>query len=75
MNKKMMLTEKEKARFCAWVVDHVDERVVPQDENNGPALIFNLVHLIAGDGEQYEYKPHQNAELARMGLDMDPAEY
>ncbi len=64
----MELSPEEKERFVAWVIAHVDERIVPCDEGNSAALIYNLVHLIRGDQEKYDYRPHQNDELESMGF-------
>lgn len=56
------LTEQEKETFTRWVIQEVDERIVPE-ESWGDGLKFNLVHLIAGDGELYNYQPEQDAEI------------
>jgi hypothetical protein len=57
------LTVVEKIRFEEWVVENVTSNIVPSDEANGEALVFNLVHLIRGDGEQYAYTPEQDEEV------------
>jgi len=54
------LTAVEKIRFEQWVVENVTSNIVPPDEGNGYALVFNLVHLVRGDGEQYDYTPTQD---------------
>jgi hypothetical protein len=48
-----------------WLVENVDERVVPGDEGNGDALLFNLITLLeTGEADDlYEYKPEQNRRI------------
>jgi len=50
-----------------WIVENVDELVVPGDEGNGDALVYNLVHLArAGkDYRPYCYEADQDKEIAR----------
>lgn len=62
------MTITEKAKFEAWIITNVDESIVPADEGNGKALVFNLIHLLRGDGERYNYAPKQDAELKEWGL-------
>jgi hypothetical protein len=63
------LTDAEKRCFEAWIIANVYASVVPNDEGNDGALVFNLVHLLRGDGERYDYKPEQDAEMIAWGLD------
>lgn len=65
---KVILTNEEKIRFSQWVIENIDDHVVPCDEGNGEALVFNLVHAIRGDNERYDYQDHQHKELSSWGL-------
>lgn len=68
MNEPRDLTETEKNRFERWIIENVTASVVPPDERNSDALVFNLVHLLRGDEEMYDYLPKQDAELVAWGL-------
>jgi hypothetical protein len=49
----------------AWIIENVDASVIPADEGNDTALVYNLVHL-AMDGEgfrPYNYEPEQDDEI------------
>ncbi len=54
-----------------WLVAAVgapDTQVVPNDEGNQPALVYNLVHLLQ-DGPRfkpYAYLPAQDEELRQL---------
>jgi len=52
--------------FISWVLHHVDSNVVPNDEGNSQALVYNLIHLYLGDGAQYHYLPEQDQELSGL---------
>jgi hypothetical protein len=62
------LSAEERARFERWIINHVDASVVPADEGNSEALVYNLIHLLRGDGLRFEWKPDQIAELRDLGL-------
>ena len=62
--------------IVAWIKETVAyHEVVPMDESNSEALIYNLVHL-AQDGDDYEegsygpynYEPHQDAEIKSWNI-------
>jgi hypothetical protein len=55
--------------FEQWIIKNVEESVVPSDEGNGPALVYNLVHLLRGTGKTYNYLPDQDEELRSWGID------
>jgi hypothetical protein len=58
------LTEAEKQRFIRWVIENLDgAAIVPSDEGNDRALLYNIVHWIRGDDDKYDYKPEQDAEI------------
>lgn len=59
----MTFTAEEISKFEQWIVENVDETVVPLDEGNGDALAYNLLHLLLGDNQQYDYLPSQDAEI------------
>lgn len=68
----------ERAVIERWILASVDSSVVPPDEGNDRALIYNLVHLVREGGarardteyQQYEYRTDQDAEIASWGLDV-----
>ena len=67
----------EKKIFEQWVIENVDESLVPSDEGNGDALAYNLIHKILGDGDRYDYLPTQDMEIetwepSRPGIWPDP---
>lgn len=66
----MQLTNEEKSRFKQWVIENVNETIVPGDERNGAALVYNLIHLLRGDCKKYDYSPNQDRELRSMGFDI-----
>ena len=66
----MMLTQWQKEIFEKWVLANVDETVVPADEGNPEALIYNLIHLIRGDGLKYDYLDEQDRELEDWGIEL-----
>lgn len=59
----MQLSDQEKERFIEWVKLNIDETIIPDDTNNGGALVFNLVHAIRGDRERYNSEPHQDEAI------------
>ena len=63
-----MLSRDERVVFERWIMDNVDETVVPNDEGDKGALIYNLVHLLRGDGKKYKYLSEQDDELKRWGV-------
>jgi hypothetical protein len=62
------LTEEEIAKFEKWIVANVDESVVPADEGFAEGLVYNLVHLLRGDNNRFDYKKEQYEEMALWGL-------
>lgn len=64
----MSLTEQDKERFIEWVKSNVDETMVPEDRDNGGALVFNLVHAIRGDNERYNAEQQQDDDIAQWML-------
>lgn len=63
------LSSDDKAKFERWIIENVDETVVPRDEGNDAALIYNLVHLLRGDKTKWAYKDKQYAELKLWGFE------
>lgn len=51
-----------------WIIKNVSSDVVPGDDLNDDALVYNLVHLAAyGSGFcHYDYKPEQDAEIKAL---------
>ena len=64
----MSLTVQEKERFIEWVKSNIDETIVPDDKDNGGALVFNLVHAIRGDNERYSGEPQQDEDITQWML-------
>lgn len=65
--KMVCLTEEEKYKFTEWIIQNVSnniEKIIPMDEGNEWALIYNLVHFIKGDGLVYNYLPEQDEEIS-----------
>jgi hypothetical protein len=65
------LTDAAKKHFAEWVKKELQSyKVVPADEGNENALIYNIVHnIIDGPGfDAYDYKPEQDAEIESWGL-------
>lgn len=61
------MTQHEKALIEQWILDNVNETVVPSDEGSAEGLVYNLIHLLR-DGKgyrRYNYQPDQDAEIAR----------
>lgn len=51
-----------------WIINNVDEQVVPCDEGNAEGLVYNLVHLLL-DGKKYEpynYLESQDEEIKEL---------
>ena len=46
-----------------WLIKNIDSTVVPNDEGNGDALLYNLVHLLYNDDQKYNYEPEQDKEI------------
>lgn len=72
----VILTVEERHLFEKWIVENVDETIVPADEGNGDGLIYNLVQRLryGKAGERlYAYLPEQDAEIgawrAALGLE------
>ncbi|HBF43023.1 MAG TPA: hypothetical protein DDW42_05215 [Desulfobacteraceae bacterium] len=65
-----VLTPWQRKLFEQWVIETIDETVVPNDEGNPEALIYNLVHLIRGDGQKYDYQDYQDRELESWGIEL-----
>jgi len=58
-----VLNQTQKEVFEKWVIKNINENVVPIDEGNGGALVYNIVHLIRGDGKKYNYSREQDEEI------------
>lgn len=59
----MSLTPQEIRKFEDWIIENIDETVVPRDEGNADALVYNLIHLLRGDVQAYNYLPEQDEEV------------
>jgi hypothetical protein len=63
-----MMTPREQAVFERWVIENVDDTIVPTDEGNGRALAYNIIQRLRhGRGREvrlYNYEPDQDAEIA-----------
>jgi len=60
---KFGLTQEEKDTFIKWVIENINSDVIPEDEGDSKALIFNIIHRINGDKETYNYLRHQDEEM------------
>ncbi len=63
-----VLTPWQRKLFEQWAIETIDETVVPGDEGNSQALVYNIVHLIRGDGLKYNYLDEQDRELESWGI-------
>lgn len=60
------MTPQEREIFERWIIDNVDETLVPGDEGNGDALLYNLMQRLRhGKGEEqlYNYLRGQDLEI------------
>ena len=65
------LTDEQKKLFVEWIKEHLMSRkVVPNDEGNEDALIYNIVHNILDgpDFAPYNYESEQDKELASWNM-------
>jgi hypothetical protein len=53
----------EKLLIIKWIINNVTDHVVPLDFENSDGLIFNLVHLAAGDKERWQYEDKQQLNV------------
>jgi hypothetical protein len=60
------LTYAERERFEIWILEHVNTKVVPSDEGNENGLIYNLIHLLRGDGLEYIFTEEQDREVESL---------
>lgn len=60
---KISLTTQDIRKFEEWIIENIDETVVPNDEGNADALVYNLIHLLRGDNRKYDYQPEQDKEI------------
>lgn len=65
MARRDLLADREKEIVVRWIIDNVDSSVVPLDEGNGDALIYNLVGLARhGPGYRpWDYADDQQREV------------
>ncbi len=59
------LTSEEKYKFKMYLIQNRYWKIVPSDEGNDDALLYNLIHLIddGKDFEPYSYLPKQDKEI------------
>lgn len=71
VKERMRLTNIQQQIFEEWVVEHLSRLrdVVPDDEGNQDALIYNLVQAIRGSRDRYEGREDQDAEISTWHLD------
>jgi hypothetical protein len=65
------MSPEEKQLIERWIIENVDASVVPDDEGNTEALIYNLLQLLrhGRDGfedRKYNYLPEQDAEISTL---------
>ena len=61
------LSDEDITRFAQWIIENVDDTLVPNDEGNGDALVYNIVQRLRFGKERasrYTYLPEQDAEIA-----------
>lgn len=71
VKERMRLTNIQQQIFEEWVVEHLYRLrdVVPDDEGNQDALIYNLVQAIRGSRDRYKGREDQDAEISTWHLD------
>jgi hypothetical protein len=59
------MTDHERAVLERWIIEHVDDTVVPADEGHGQALAYNLIQRLRHGraARLYNYEPDQDAEI------------
>ena len=65
------LTDDQKRLFVEWVKNDLQSyKVIPRDEGNEDALIYNIVHNIMDgpDFRPYNYEPEQDKEIKSYAL-------
>lgn len=64
---------KERKIFEQWIIENIDETVVPADEGNGDALAYNIIQVLyyGKKAVMYNYQPQQDEELKAMGRKRD----
>lgn len=65
------LTDDERKKFEAWILENIDIDIVPRDEGDEDALLYNLIHWVRGDGKLWDYKDDQYQELKSWGRRQD----
>ena len=61
--RKQIQMEDKKEEIIRWLVRNVDASLVPGDEGNTEALLYNLIHKVLEDGKIYSYHKEQDAEI------------
>ena len=60
------LSKEEKKKFKRYIIQNFNGKIVPNDEGNEDALLYNLIHFIeeGKDFEPYNYLPQQDEEIS-----------
>jgi hypothetical protein len=63
------LTDEQKELFKRWIIENVDDNVVPGDEGDGDALAYNLIQLLyyGNAGKMYSYQSRQDKVIKSWG--------
>ncbi len=63
------MTDEQKEVFKRWIIENVDDTVVPADEGNGDALAYNLIQRLyhGQNAKLYNYEPWQDEEIKTWG--------
>ena len=62
------MNDQQRKIFERWIIQNVNASIVPIDEGNDEALMYNLIHLLRGDNRLYEYQPDQDIEIQSWGI-------
>lgn len=61
-----MVDEEFQQKLIKWIVQNVDSSIVPADEGNSDALVYNMVQLAMNRDERYEYQSDQKDYLREL---------
>lgn len=71
MNTKEIPDEIKTEIIVDWILKEIGDSIVPADEGNADALVYNMVHLARygwGNFKLYNYEPEQDEEIKSWNL-------
>lgn len=64
---RLSLSQEQRNLFKQWVLENLTGDLVPDDEGNQTALLYNIIHWIERDNQRYNYQPEQDKEIEAYG--------